>query len=166
MVCVHVNDTIFYSYDSEQAGPKLKRIKLVTKVPNEAMDVDEYTEGETSSRPTPTRSNTINLSALHKKMVQAKASPVKASPREREPLAPLETVTRRQQEGLVARIFRDHDWSSLKLKPDHAARPLWINPEDRTLILEAFSPIAEQAQDFLVAIAEPVSRYVRYRTLN
>jgi len=91
-------------------------------------------------------------------MVQAKASPVKPSPRE--PLAPLETVTRRQQESLVARIFRDHDWSHLKLKPDHAARPLWISPEDRTLILEAFSPIAEQVQDFLVAIAEPVSRYV------
>jgi len=68
-------------------------------------------------------------------------------------------VTRRQQDSLLARIFRDRDYSSLKLKADHAARPLWINPEDRTLILEAFSPIADQAQDFLVAISEPVSRY-------
>jgi DNA excision repair protein ERCC-3 len=98
----------------------------------------------------------INLSALHKKLVQTRATPVKPP---REPLQPLETVTRRQQDSLLARIFRDRDYSSLKLKADHAARPLWINPEDRTLILEAFSPIADQAQDFLVAISEPVSRY-------
>jgi DNA excision repair protein ERCC-3 len=31
-------------------------------------------------------------------------------------------------------------------------------PQDGHIILEAFSPIAEQAQDFLVAISEPVSR--------
>lgn len=35
---------------------------------------------------------------------------------------------------------------------------MWISPEDGHIILEAFSPIAEQAQDFLVAISEPVSR--------
>lgn len=53
----------------------------------------------------------------------------------------------------------DQDFSWLHLKPDHASRPLWISPEDGHIILEAFSPIAEQAQDFLVAISEPVSRY-------
>lgn len=116
----------------------------------------ENGEGDNPSRPTAARSNTINLSALHKKLVQTKTVPVK--PSTRDSLAPLETVTRKQQESLVQRIFRDRDWSNLKLKSDHAARPLWINPEDKTLILEAFSPIAEQAQDFLVAIAEPVSR--------
>ncbi|KAJ1516318.1 hypothetical protein HMI54_009918 [Coelomomyces lativittatus] len=47
---------------------------------------------------------------------------------------------------------------TLVLKKDHSARPLWINPDTGYIILEAFSPIAEQAQDFLVAIAEPVSR--------
>ena len=54
----------------------------------------------------------------------------------------------------------DQDFSWLHLKSDHASRPLWISPEDGHIILEAFSPIAEQAQDFLVAISEPVSRYV------
>lgn len=52
-----------------------------------------------------------------------------------------------------------HDFSEiLKLKPDHQHRPLWIDPEDGRIILEAFSPLAEQAQDFLIAIAEPTSR--------
>lgn len=50
------------------------------------------------------------------------------------------------------------DFSHLNLKPDHASRPLWISPDDGHIILEGFSPIAEQAMDFLVAIAEPVSR--------
>jgi len=60
----------------------------------------------------------------------------------------------------LGHIFGKHDFTELlKLKPDHANRPLWINPEDGRIILEGFSPLAEQAQDFLVAIAEPVSRY-------
>jgi len=50
------------------------------------------------------------------------------------------------------------DYTSLPLKPDHAFRPLYISPTNRTIILEAFHPLAKQAQDFLVAIAEPVSR--------
>jgi len=54
----------------------------------------------------------------------------------------------------------DQDFSWLHLKVDHSSRPLWISPEDGHIILEAFSPIAEQAQDFLTAIAEPVSRCV------
>src|SRR5579859_3518622 len=59
----------------------------------------------------------------------------------------------------LSHIFGKHDFTELlKLKPDHASRPLWINPEDGRIILEGFSPLAEQAQDFLVAIAEPVSR--------
>lgn len=66
---------------------------------------------------------------------------------------------RRQQDKLVSHIFMDQDFSWLHLKPDHASRPLWISPEDGHIILEGFSPIAEQAQDFLVAISEPVSRY-------
>ncbi|TIB17589.1 hypothetical protein E3P92_01004 [Wallemia ichthyophaga] len=51
-----------------------------------------------------------------------------------------------------------HDYGDLPLKPDHPNRPLWVSPEDGHIILEGFSPIAEQAQDFLVAISEPVSR--------
>eukprot|EP00158_Paraphelidium_tribonemae_P008406 Partr_v1_DN28572_c1_g2_i4_m73795 putative dna repair helicase len=49
------------------------------------------------------------------------------------------------------------DCSFLHLKRDHDKRPLWISPEGN-IFLESFSPLLEQAQDFLVAIAEPVSR--------
>lgn len=65
---------------------------------------------------------------------------------------------RRQQNHLISYIFNTSDFSFLSLKPDHTSRPLWISPDEGNIILEAFSPIAEQAQDFLVAIAEPVSR--------
>jgi DNA excision repair protein ERCC-3 len=50
-----------------------------------------------------------------------------------------------------------HDFSSLRLKPDHANRPLWVCPDGR-VFLETFSPVYRQAYDFLIAIAEPVSR--------
>ncbi|CCD25354.1 TFIIH/NER complex ATPase/helicase subunit SSL2 NDAI_0F00350 [Naumovozyma dairenensis CBS 421] len=58
----------------------------------------------------------------------------------------------------VSGMFRSHDFSYLKLRPDHASRPIWISPSDGRIILESFSPLAEQAQDFLVTIAEPISR--------
>ncbi|KAG9287713.1 hypothetical protein G9A89_004116 [Geosiphon pyriformis] len=58
----------------------------------------------------------------------------------------------------VSRIFGDQDFSNIQLKSDHESRPLWINPLSGNIILEAFSPIAEQAQDFLIAISEPISR--------
>lgn len=101
------------------------------------------------------RGATINFSALTRKLAEAKRA------KEKEPanLSSLE-AHRRQQDTLVSHIFMDQDFSWLHLKPDHASRPLWISPEDGHIILEAFSPIAEQAQDFLTAISEPVSRYV------
>ncbi|EPY53441.1 transcription factor TFIIH complex ERCC-3 subunit [Schizosaccharomyces cryophilus OY26] len=59
----------------------------------------------------------------------------------------------------VSSMFGQNDFSALLgLKLDHQARPLWINPVDGRIILEAFSPLAEQAIDFLVTISEPVSR--------
>ncbi|PYI32913.1 DNA repair helicase rad25 [Aspergillus indologenus CBS 114.80] len=54
--------------------------------------------------------------------------------------------------------FGYKDFSSLALKPDHANRPLWIDPLKGTITLESFSPLAPQAQDFLTTIAEPLSR--------
>ncbi|KAF9214409.1 DNA repair helicase RAD25 [Podila verticillata] len=57
----------------------------------------------------------------------------------------------------VSQIFGDHDYTWLPLKTDHESRPLWIT-EDGHIILEGFSPIAEKAIDFLITIAEPVSR--------
>ncbi|GMM28394.1 TFIIH/NER complex ATPase/helicase subunit [Martiniozyma asiatica (nom. inval.)] len=59
---------------------------------------------------------------------------------------------------VVSKHFSANDFSYLKLKPDHAARPIWISPSDAKIYLESFSPLFEQAQDFLVTIAEPVSR--------
>lgn len=52
------------------------------------------------------------------------------------------------------------DYRYLALKADHTSRPLYICPNmaTRTIILEAFHPLASQAQDFLITIAEPVSR--------
>ncbi|PSC73140.1 DNA repair helicase XPB1-like [Micractinium conductrix] len=49
------------------------------------------------------------------------------------------------------------DFSRLQLKPDHHNRPLWVTPDAR-IFLETFSPVYKQAYDFLIAIAEPVSR--------
>ncbi|XP_055966155.1 general transcription and DNA repair factor IIH helicase subunit XPB isoform X1 [Sorex fumeus] len=45
----------------------------------------------------------------------------------------------------------------MPLKDDHSSRPLWVAP-DGHIFLEAFSPVYKYAQDFLVAIAEPVCR--------
>jgi len=101
------------------------------------------------------RSATINFSALTRKLAETKRSNVDS-----EPIGNLSSfdVHRRQQDKLISHIFMDQDFSWLHLKLDHASRPLWISPEDGHIILEAFSPIAEQAQDFLTAISEPVSR--------
>ncbi|WFD38939.1 DNA helicase [Malassezia japonica] len=57
----------------------------------------------------------------------------------------------------VSSIVR-RDFSRMPLKIDHNSRPLWISPDDGHIILEGFNTLAEQAQDFLIAIAEPVSR--------
>ncbi|KAF9133586.1 DNA repair helicase RAD25 [Mortierella sp. 14UC] len=61
------------------------------------------------------------------------------------------------QRDSVSKIFGNHDYTWLPLKQDHESRPLWIT-EDGHIILEGFSPIAEKAIDFLITIAEPVSR--------
>lgn len=90
--------------------------------------------------------NVIRLGALKRRLEDDKKSNPGA-------------VARRKPDGL-GYLFRNHDFSWAQLKPDHASRPLWISPEDNHIILEGFSPIAEQAQDFLVAISEPISRCV------
>mmetsp|Transcript_19555 Transcript_19555/g.21213 ORF Transcript_19555/g.21213 Transcript_19555/m.21213 type:complete len:745 (-) Transcript_19555:2528-4762(-) len=47
--------------------------------------------------------------------------------------------------------------NEVSLKPDHERRPIWIS-KDKLIFLEAFSPLYQQACDFLVAVAEPESR--------
>ncbi|KAM7536725.1 hypothetical protein Aperf_G00000085905 [Anoplocephala perfoliata] len=45
----------------------------------------------------------------------------------------------------------------LTLRDDHPTRPLWVGP-DGHIFLETFGPISNLAQDFLIAIAEPLCR--------
>jgi DNA excision repair protein ERCC-3 len=54
-------------------------------------------------------------------------------------------------------INTNNNEGSKDLKADHAIRPLFVC-SDGKIIMEAFSPIADQAADFLTAIAEPISR--------
>ena len=74
---------------------------------------------------------------------------------------------------LLSGLFTE-DHSRLELKPDANDRPLWVcveeaksskrdNGENSTyrIIVEAFSPYRKQAEDFLVTIAEPVTRPMR-----
>lgn len=127
------------------------------------IDVDNFEAVELESPPdTPLipRGATINFSALTRKLADARHDRDRGEGQD----GPSLSVHRRQQDKLVSHIFQEQDFAWLHLKPDHASRPLWISPEDGHIILEAFSPIAEQAQDFLVAIAEPVSRYARCPT--
>ncbi|KAI5928554.1 DNA repair helicase rad25 [Camillea tinctor] len=61
----------------------------------------------------------------------------------------------------ASRYFGDNgkrDFSYLPLKPDYKSRPIWIDPQRGRIILENFSPLAEQAKDFLITVAEPLSR--------
>lgn len=44
-----------------------------------------------------------------------------------------------------------------EMKDDHEKRPIWIT-RDGSIFLEAFSPLCKDATEFLIAIAEPVSR--------
>lgn len=55
-------------------------------------------------------------------------------------------------------LFGHGDFSSLTLRPDHRSRPMWIDPGRGIFMLERFSPMADQATDFLITIAEPRSR--------
>lgn len=52
---------------------------------------------------------------------------------------------------------------SLTLKQDHEKRPIWI-AKNNIIILEAFSKYYTQAYDFLIDIAEPISRPTYFQT--
>lgn len=125
------------------------------KLANDLTEGDvEYLNIEDPPSPPPAsqlvpKGGTIKFSALKSRLAQGKKDKDQGSV----------TAHRKQQDRLISHIFKESDFSWLHLKPDHSARPIWISPEDGHIILEAFSPIAEQAQDFLVAISEPVSRY-------
>jgi DNA excision repair protein ERCC-3 len=132
-------------------GTSSKRLRSVAD--EDYVDVDDAEEDRIAADAALVpRGATINFSALTRKLAEERRQ---VGSDGQSSLPP----HRRLQDSLVSHIFMDQDFSWLHLKPDHASRPLWISPEGH-IILEAFSPIAEQAQDFLVAISEPVSRYV------
>ena len=125
------------------------------KLGNDSVEGDvEYIDVEDPPSPPPAshlvpKGGTIKFSALTRRLAKGRVDGDQSSV----------IAHRKQQDKLISHIFRESDFSWLHLKADHSARPIWISPEDGHIILEAFSPIAEQAQDFLVAISEPVSRY-------
>ena len=51
----------------------------------------------------------------------------------------------------------------IKLKEDHEMHPLWVCA-DGTIYLETFAPHEKEATQFLIAIAEPVSRPTHIHT--
>jgi DNA excision repair protein ERCC-3 len=53
--------------------------------------------------------------------------------------------------------------TTLTLKPDHEKRPIWITASN-VIILESFSKYYAQAYDFLIDIAEPLSRPTYFQT--
>ena len=159
------------------AGPSTKRARGDGDGDEYVDDGDDSMVYDEPDSPVPTtlvpKGATINFSALARKAAEARRA------KEAEEDAAFEAAQaassasgsggaggvggnlsahRRAQNKLISHIFADQDFTWLHLKPDHASRPLWISPEDGHIILEGFSPIAEQAQDFLVAISEPVSR--------
>lgn len=112
----------------------------------------------------------INLSALQRAREVAAAHPAEGAIEDEDGLEDWEDT-----EGVDG--TRGFDLSGQPLKDDHAIRPLWVDDNGNMYvisslavlasgvdcwysILEAFATLASRAQDFLIAIAEPVSRWV------
>ena len=135
-------------------------------------DSDEYQElGPEVLRSRDLRSRSLDPRDPKRKKSQVQSSQAQSSQAQEVPPAPAapegftDDVVELSPElppdyvpDAVSKAFGRSDFSYLKLKPDHFSRPLWISPKDCKIILESFSPLAEQAQDFLITIAEPVSR--------
>ncbi|OAL46824.1 TFIIH basal transcription factor complex helicase XPB subunit [Pyrenochaeta sp. DS3sAY3a] len=73
----------------------------------------------------------------------------------------VKAMTKRARAGRIrdaaGDLFRKSDQWNAPLKPDHHNRPLWVN-DAGGIILESFHPLFDEAQDFLINIAEPQSR--------
>ncbi|KAJ9059204.1 DNA repair helicase RAD25 [Entomophthora muscae] len=91
-----------------------------------------------------------SLESSDDERVTTKKGPVKRKVNEPFPNYP--------KKDAISALFGKNDHSNLALKIDHESRPLWISPQTGAIVFEAFSPLAAQAQDFLTAIAEPISR--------
>ncbi|KAF2497068.1 DNA repair helicase rad25 [Lophium mytilinum] len=60
----------------------------------------------------------------------------------------------------ASHLFKKCDQWDADLKPDHASRPIWVDDAGH-IIMESFSPAFQDAQAFLIVIAEPQSRVSR-----
>ena len=100
---------------------------------------DEYTEGSAASA-----SESENLRKAKDRF--------SVHPSQRKTGGGSKTADRNMKQGGISNL------SYLELKPDHENRPLWVDANRARIILESFSPLAAQAQDFLTTIAEPLSR--------
>ncbi|KAJ3389322.1 hypothetical protein HDU84_008869 [Entophlyctis sp. JEL0112] len=85
--------------------------------------------------------------------------PLKASlSLEREPDSFVDSASPALANDPIAYLFPPTaNFSFLSLKQDASKRPLWVSDDGR-IFLEAFHSLADKASDFLVTIAEPVSR--------
>lgn len=129
----------------------------------DSFDSDADGDYSYGSRRAPKRKAAPAANEDKKRKAQQTVEDIKANTSEREfsddelvqltPDAPTDYVP-----DAVSKVFGRSDYLYLKLKPDHFSRPIWISPLDSRIILESFSPLAEQAQDFLITIAEPLSR--------
>nr|ANM86246.1 DNA repair helicase XPB1 [Stygiella incarcerata] len=85
--------------------------------------------------------------------------------KEKAEVQPEETDLKEEEEDMekvvemevVSGLGRGVDCSMLELKKDASVRPLWVSP-DGHVYLEKSSPIYSKAYDFIVTIAEPLSR--------
>ncbi|EHK99526.1 putative DNA repair helicase RAD25 [Glarea lozoyensis 74030] len=68
-----------------------------------------------------------------------------------------DTGQQRKQDS-ASHLFGNNDFTWMNLKPDHANRPMWIDPKKGRIIVESFAKYKEQALDFLTTVAEPLSR--------
>lgn len=145
--------------DTTSAQKRPKKVKLAFGGQSEDVDVVSIDTPLNGSRKSNLpRGATINLAALNRQLAhekQEKGDDAGGALSKKV----YSSDKKKAQDSLVSYIFEEQDFSFLRLKPDHTSRPIWVT-EDGNIILEAFSPIAEQAQDFLVAISEPVSRCV------
>lgn len=131
--------------------------------PTPAKKDDDYSYGGARKRKAPRTKNAPEDTKDRKRRVQESVDAIRVelpeiqySDEEMVDLTP--DIPADYVPDVVSKSFGKADFSYLKLKPDHFSRPIWISPSDARIILESFSPLAEQAQDFLITIAEPISR--------
>lgn len=60
---------------------------------------------------------------------------------------------------LFASSLQSNELKTQPLRADNELKPLYIS-EDGRIFIETFSPVFNMAQDFLIAISEPISRFI------